>query len=409
MHTRLFIIAMITTLALALAGLGARAAGLAWSEAGLKAGGQPAEVNAGAGFLVVSDGRANEVWRIDPVTGAYTVFSGLTGVIDARPDAAGNISVSDWSAKTLVRIGASGTATSWPVNALVLWGLALDGAGRVWAADSAGTNGRVFRFDPASHELCSYLLPDGGAAEYPVYGDGKLWLGDYANGRILRLDPGTGGVTWWQIGGASWPEGLALDAAGRVWFADYNQSFLGRLEPSTNQLKRYTPPAGTMPAMIALISGRLWYTEQGTSTVSGTVGVLDPAVAAGQTASVATGSGDLSPSCTTLGAGTSTAVTTRNGTLAFTDLSPTLLADAGGWTVYGLPAGSSPWGIAEAAGSRWIADGGRQKLLRVTDSTGSTATPTATATATATGTSTPTSTPTAKPSHTVYLPLITRR
>ena len=69
-----------------------------------------------------------------------------------------------------------------------------------------------------------------------------------------------------------------------------------------------------------------------------------------------------------MGAGTSIAVTTRSGTLAFADLSPTLLVDAGGWTVYGLPAGSKPWGIAEAASNVWIADRGHQKLLRVSES-----------------------------------------
>jgi streptogramin lyase len=368
----------------------AHAAGLAWHEASLSARGQAAEVNATAEVLVVSDSRAGEVWRIEPQTGAYTVYSGLTGVIDARADAAGNIWLANWSDKSLFRIDAQGAAWSWPVNALVLWGLAFDAAGRVWAADSAGVNGRVYRFDPSSRQMCSYLLPNGGAAEYLLFADGMLWAGDYANGRLVRLDPDANRATWWQVGSGGYPEGLALDSAGHVWFADYALGALGRLDPVSGELTRFTPPAGTAPAMVALVADRLWYTE----TAPGAVGILDPAAAAGQTAAAATGSVAVSPSCTTFGPGASTAVTVRTGTLEFAGLSPSLLADASGWTVYALPSGSRPWGIAETAGSVWVADGGRQKLLRINAVTEPDPTPTATATL--------------HPAPHLYLPLIRR-
>lgn len=365
-HIRLVAVTLIVVVALALVGSAASAAGPPWSEAGLKAGGLLAEVNAGAGLLVVSDSRANEVWRIDPLTGAYTVYGGLTGVIDARPDAAGHIWVTDWSAKALVRIEASGAATSWRIEAWGLWGLNFDNAGRVWVADSF--SGQVFRFNPANRQLCAYMLPDLGSAEYIVHRDGVLWLGDYVLGRIVRftLDPVADAVDadWWEVGSAAWPEGLGLDADNNVWFADYGQPYLSLLNPTSNRLTRYTPPVGARNGMVAVVDGRPWYT----GWESASVGVLDPAVAVLPSVEVGAGSTTLSPVCATLAAGTQPALTTRTGTLAFGEFAPTLLADAGGWTVYGLPAGSRPWGIAQAAGSLWIADGGRQKLLRVSES-----------------------------------------
>jgi hypothetical protein len=52
-----------------------------------------------------------------------------------------------------------------------------------------------------------------------------------------------------------------------------------------------------------------------------------------------------------------------------------VLVDADGWTVYGLPVGSQPFGIALEENSAWVADQGRQKLVR-TASSGQLAAPT---------------------------------
>ena len=185
-HTLRLFTAIIAA-ALALTGLTARAVGLDWGAASLSGLGQYPEVNAGTGALVVSGDTAGEVWRIDPTTGAYTVYGGLTSVRDARPDAAGNIWFANWSDKALVRIDAGGTATSWPVGGVVLWGVAFDDAGRVWVADDASS--QVFRFNPTSRQLCTYTLPGGGSAEYMVNRNGVLWLGDYASGGSCGWTP----------------------------------------------------------------------------------------------------------------------------------------------------------------------------------------------------------------------------
>lgn len=391
---KILALALTAALTLALGGFAAYAASLVGSEASLSGLNIFPDVNAGAGMLVVSGN--SEVWRIDPATGAYTVYSGLTGAIDGRPDAAGNLWVSDWSANTLVRIGQAGVATGWPMpqETWTLWGVAFDGAGRVWVTDSLTSN--LFRVDPTTNQRCAYVLPDGSQAEYIIYHNGMLWLGDWRLGRILRLDPGTGTLAWWEVNLDAFPEALAVDAAGDIWFTDYSLGLLRRLDPETNSLTHYTPPVGLASGMIALVDGKIWYTDE----EIGAVGSLDPALATGVTESVQTGSTTLTPQCETV-TPSQTTLTTRQGTLAFTDLAATPpLVNADGWAVYQLPTGSAPWGIAQIDGALWIADGGpqRQKLLRVTE--GPDLTPTPTATATATPTATPTATATATPTAT---------
>ncbi len=388
---KILALALTAVLALALGGFAAHAASLVGSEARLSGLNEFPDVNAGMGMLVVSGN--TEVWRIDPATGAYTVFTGLTGAIDGRPDAAGNIWFSNWSDETLVRINPAGVATSWPMpkDTWGLWGVAFDGAGRVWATDSYTSN--MFRLNPDTNQRCQYVLPDGGRAEYLIYHNGLLWVGDYWIGRIVRLNPNTGALTWWDVDLKAWPEGLVVDAAGGVWFTDYALGSLGRLDPSASRLTRYAPPSGMASGMIALVGGRIWYTDD----EIGAIGSLDPALATGVTETVGTGSATLTPQCETV-TPFQTTPATRQGTLAFTDLAaipPSV--NAHGWALYQLPAGSSPWGIAQIGSALWIADGGpqRQKLLRVTEGPDLTPTPTATVTATPTQTATPTASPTA--------------
>ncbi len=416
---RLFTALLVAALAVAAAGFAARAATLVGGEASLGGLNELPDVNAGAGLLVVSGNQ--EVWRIDPTTGAYTVYAGLASVVDARPDAAGNIWLANWSDATLVRINQAGVATSWPLpaDAQNLLGVAFDAAGRVWVTDTYSPN--LFRLDPANGQRCTYVLPGESQPEYIIHHNGLLWLGDGWTGNVMRLNPDTGALTWWDVDPLAWPEGLVVDAAGDIWFTDYLMGLLRRLSPTTNRLTQYAPPTGMATGMIALVDGRIWYTDEGL----GAVGILDPALATGETVTVTSGSATLQPECRTVTPSQAN-LTTRQGTLAFTYLAVPPLTNANGWTVYKLPAGSSPWGIAQIGDALWIADGGRQTLLRVAEGPDPTATPTPTPTATPTQTATPTptATPTAtdevtrtptatatatrEPAFWVFLPLITR-
>jgi streptogramin lyase len=123
----------------------------------------------------------------------------------------------------------------------------------------------------------------------------------------------------------------------------------------------YTLPVGTQPEMITLSQGKVWYTEY----VSGTVGMLDPAKASGAASTLVKTTVPVTPGCSNLGAGTSSAVATSTATLAWTPTVYQELVSSGGWTVYQMPPSASPWGIAASSGAVWIVDHGRQKLAKL--------------------------------------------
>jgi streptogramin lyase len=136
---------------------------------------------------------------------------------------------------------------------------------------------------------------------------------------------------------------------------------LARLDPALGTMITYALPLGTAPQMITLHHGRVWYSEKD----QGTLGVLNPALAAGTTTSLASISHPLESTCRSLGAGTTATVERETGALAWVEGALEPILDAGGFAVYELPAGSSPYGLAGSAGVLWAADPGRMKLLRL--------------------------------------------
>jgi streptogramin lyase len=402
---------------------------------------RPRQVNlAPDGALLVSIDVSSQIRRINPQTGAYTAYTNanaLVSPIDARADNQDNIWFADWTMKTLGRISAN-ALTTWPLpNAGAPWGTALDDAGRVWVADLAAPY--LFRIQPGTNRVCRYALPDAGISEHVVFSGGKLWLGDNANGRILRVTPLTTfdriQVESWPVPPAgaksSFPSGLAADGDGNLWWADNGLGTLARLEPSANRMTGFAPPAGTAPLMLTFAGDGLWYTEEGQNTV----GLLDPALAAGQATTLTPGSlRTVTPTCLNATPGQFT-ITASSGNMSWTANNWTIAAAGGGWTVYQMPTGADPYGVVALPDAVWVADLGRHKVARfeyvapatrtptatptgatstptatATEMPAETATPTATATATAaaTATATATATRTATPSYSVYLPLITR-
>jgi streptogramin lyase len=369
-----------TALLFALAPMTVRAGPIVMDEASLGQTGRPAQVNlAPDGSLVVSDDVAGQIWRINPNTGAYTVYQGvsyedMSSPVDAHADAAGNIWFADWTNETLGRIVVpTGSLTLWKLpGAVAAWGVAIDARGQVWVADAGGAT--LYRFKPgsgASGQLSCYTLPGGGISSYVLVEGSDLWLGDAVNGWILRVDLGTdgnpGAVKAWEIA-HTLPEGMALDGSGRLWWADMGLNQLVRLSPLTDQVTGFAPPvAGSNPLAVQASGDRIWYTEGPTTGQSGigTLGLLDPALAGGAPVAVSTGTASLteSPACGAL-SGKSGALAITNGALSWAPSLWSSAAEGNGWSVYRLPAGGKPYGVAMVGGSPWVADQGRRKLTR---------------------------------------------
>jgi streptogramin lyase len=341
------------------------ASSLALEEADLTAFGQVYEINRGAdGQLYISDYGAQELWRVDPVTGAYTVYA-VGRVTDAKANGAGDM----WWADAADGFGTmpvtGDTMTSWMLgDGQQLNGVAFDDSGHVWLSEWFGGSSKLYRFDPDTTEMCAYALPGGSYSYYLLHDSGYFWLINWFNGRIARFEPAARQVSQWKIDAPSAsPLGLALDANGHLWWAD-SSAALSRLDPSTDQRTRYALPAGAGSSveMVEARGSRVWYTESG----SGTAGALDPSIAAGTVSTLTTSAATLpEPTCSTLGAGATAAVTTSTGTLSWSSATLNPIVDADGWQVYPLAAGAEPFGIALSGRHVWLTDPGRQKIARI--------------------------------------------
>lgn len=147
---------------------------------------------------------------------------------------------------------------------------AVDAAGRLWVAD--GENNRILRWDDAinapSGTLAAQVLgaPDfnsrsGGSTQnrmtrpggLDVDSQGRLWVADYVNNRVLRFDnpaaKGNGGNADAVIGQPNFttsdagctassfnqPYDLDIDAQDRLWVADFNNARLLRFDNPVTQ------------------------------------------------------------------------------------------------------------------------------------------------------------------------------
>jgi streptogramin lyase len=117
--------------------------------------------------------------------------------------------------------------------------------------------------------------------------------------------------------------------------------------------------------MITLSEGKVWYTE----IVSATVGVLDPAVASGISSTLVKTTAPVTPDCSNVGAGTTSTIATSTAALAWTNNVYQRIVNSNGWTVYRLPTGGYPWGIAASQNAVWVVDQGRQQLAWLPQST----------------------------------------
>ena len=363
MRSKLFLLAVALCLVL-LAAVVINASSLSLEEADLFAYSNPYEIRSGAaGDVYVSDAGVG-VWHVS-ASGDYTLYRVFADVVDARPDATGDIWYTD-AANLVGRLDVdepTPTRTEWVLDwTFGLWGLDFDAGGRVWLVQESGPD--LYSLNPDTTELCTYTVS--AWSTYVLYQDGDLWTADWGADQIRHLDPGSEQVTSWAIpwSGAR-PLGLADDGAGGLWWADRGLVALIRLEPTENRMTRYDLPLGTLPRMVEVRDGKVWYTEW-TLNVPGTVGVLDPAIAMGTEATVTPVETAVTPECADLGPGTTTevaAVETGSLTWSSDSLAPTW--DQDGWAIYELAVGSRPYGLASSGSYAWASDRGRDKLVRL--------------------------------------------
>ena len=143
----------------------------------------------------------------------------------------------------------------------VVWGVARDAAGRLWAATSNGVSG----FDARTRRW--YTVPATAGKQVrrivPVP-DGGLWLGVMPGG-AGRLDTTARTVTWYGHTAGLGDEdvnAVALGRGGLLWVATRGGLYRGRRERNAMRFERVEPPGGDSAEMFFQVrldrAGRLW-------------------------------------------------------------------------------------------------------------------------------------------------------
>ena len=363
----------------------------------------------GSGNLYIADENNNRIRKVDAAGRISTVagdgtegFGGDGGAATAAQldfprgvalDGAGNLYIADGNNQRIRKVDAAGVITTvagggsglgdgGAATAARLYypsGVALDGAGNLYIADA--TNQRIRKVDAAgvittvAGDGTRGFGGDGGAAVaaqlgnpygVAVDGSGNLYIADWANHRIRKVDAegvistvaGDGTEGYSGDGGAAVaaqlyaPFGVALDAAGNLYIAD-----------TRNNRIRKVDAAGSISTVAGGGSGL------GDGGAAGFSGDGGPAVAAHLNRPI-----DVAPDA----AGNLYIADTFNNRIRKVDAAGVISTVAGdgteGYSGDGGPATATqlniPFGVAlDAAGNLYIADT-RNNRIRKVDSAG---------------------------------------
>ncbi len=338
-------------------------------ETGLYPGGSAARIyTASNGPLFILD-RADELWMVDPVTGNYKDYYGISG--SQLYDITLQNSELVWWTDSSQMFGTLNVITnqikSWEItedeyaNIPNLGPLIYD-SGLVWLPAMYGESNGLLNFDPSTNEICSYGLSIH-AADVLIH-EGKLYILDWFLDSLLRFDPVSGQLVKYDPDRSVGMDAHLKSDGSLLWWTEASdEGDILSFDPDTHSVSVYALPAGQMPRNLTLHSGKIWYTN-----ANGSFGRLNPSIVTG-VSSVLIGSEisiGLDPECVNLGEPTiETASREPDGTFDWGEITSSITEPFAGLESYSLPTDSEPFGIADTPGFIWLTDPGRQKLIRM--------------------------------------------
>jgi streptogramin lyase len=339
-------------------------ADLTAQEINLAVSGQPWEANLDSqGMLWISHLFPAEIWRVNTLSGAVTVYPVGGEPSDGRGDGSGMLWWADLASNRLNRLNtANNQVHAWQIpSSAGLYTTAINAQGQVWVMDFFSPN--LYRLDPATNQLCTFPLPNGGTGNYLAADGQSVWYGDNLNSRLVRLDPLGNTFEFWLLPDYGYTLDLAVDASGNLWYTDTSLNQLGRLDPLLDSLTIYTLPLNYDPQMLSLADGKAWLSFQDPGNPGG-VARLDPAAASGTVYPAPNASQAVSPSCTTLAPTFSATLTPSTSQPAWNGQNYPVSYSQDGWLAFGLPENGLPFGLATGE-QVWLVDQGRGKLARL--------------------------------------------
>lgn len=337
-------------------------------ETDLYPGGSAAVIHvASNGSLFILD-RADELWIVDPITGDYKDFYGISGVDLYDIDLETSELV--WWTDASQMFGSLNTTTnqvkSWDITEIYndlpnLGPLSYDN-GYLWITEWFGGYNGLFRFNTSDSEMC--LFKASIHASDVIFFEEKLYVLDWYLDALLRLDPVTGQLVKFDPGRLVGLESqLETDGTRLWWTEDSADGDIFRFDPETLSLTIYGLPTGEKPRNLTSQSGIIWYTN-----ANGSFGRLNPSIVTGVT-SVLSGelmSAEPEPNCVILGEPVlEVANREPDGTFVWSEIDSSIDEPFAGLQTYSLPTNAEPFGITDTPGFIWLTDPGRQKLIRM--------------------------------------------
>ena len=222
------------------------------------------------------------------------------------------------------------------------------GEGAVWVANFAA--GTVTRIDPATNRAVGGPIAVGEAPQGVSTGEGGVWVTN-AFGTVTRIEPRSNEVSDDPIQLGTDPYALVA-GGGSVWVANGLQGTVTRIDPEFGRVVGRPIRVGQTPAAVAVGEGSVWVANSDSDTVtriserSGKV-VGEPIAVGKRPAAVAVGEG---------------AVWVANSE----DNSVTRIEPSSGAVVGPVtPVGQGPVAITVGGGAVWVADSGSNQVTRI--------------------------------------------
>jgi streptogramin lyase len=147
---------------------------------------------------------------------------------------------------------------------------------------TAGPDGNVW-FTEDTHNFIGRITPGGVVTQYPIPGfnnggsvpitvgpDQKIWFGE--GDRIGVLDPSTGSIVDYPLGGLFRPSSLVVGSDGNLWFTEVQQ--IGRIT-TTGAVSHFSVPFGATPPLVATPTGPLYFSLNGPLASISTTGAVN--------------------------------------------------------------------------------------------------------------------------------------
>jgi YVTN family beta-propeller protein len=138
--------------------------------------------------------------------------------------------------------------------------------GNTAASPAAIAGNSVGAINPADNEI-NAVVPVGSSPSSAAVGAGALWVANYSDDTVSRIDPATHAVQTIQAGAT--PSGIAV-GGGAVWVANNLGGSVSRIDPTVNRVVQ-TITVGNGPSGVAVGDGSVWVTNSS----DGTLGRID--------------------------------------------------------------------------------------------------------------------------------------